>query len=236
MKKLTRANSRLAGSLLLSLTLVVPMIAWGRSELPREVATKAIDENIARVERDVNAQNLDLILVDALAAPIGDDPRVIPLCQKVIEKSTNPENVKAGVLALDVIRKRHTGLFGFSRRRQVGDALLPALQRPFEDAQLRAAEALRHLGSSYRNAAFAALVAKLPREDEPILADGKTRLLRLAEGILAFGKGDPGGMIKQLDQKHGLTAMLAEQTRQQTDPILKKVEEERLARWRAALQ
>lgn len=222
--------------LLSCLLLMSPMLAWGKTELPRDVAKKSIEEHIDRVRRNINAPNLDLTLIDALAAPIGDDPRIIPLCREVIEKSSNPKNVEAAVQALDVIRRRHTGLFGFGRRRQVGDAVLPALQRPFEDAQLLAAETLRQLGSSYRNAAFSALVAKLPDENAALTSDEKARLLRLAEHILAFGKGDPEGRIKRLDQKHGLTDMLAAQTQQQTDPILRKVEEERLVRWRASIR
>lgn len=81
---------------------------------PRGVAKKSIEDSLTNVKKyaDSDSEALSGYLLDMLAIPIGDDPRVLAACEDVLSRTNRPSNVRVVAQALHVIAKEHLRLWG----------------------------------------------------------------------------------------------------------------------------
>jgi hypothetical protein len=72
-------------------------------EFSREERLQHADESIQRVRQNINNPDIVEYELLSMAQTIGDDPRVLPLCKEVAEKSTDPRSIGIALSAAEEI-------------------------------------------------------------------------------------------------------------------------------------
>lgn len=120
-----------------------PGVAVG-DEASRQRALKHLDKwtKIVRQNMDTRPDDVGQLLAYGMARDIGDDPRVLDLCEEVITKSKNPVSVDHAVGALYLILIWHTPVTATRRRERLRRVLNEALEHPEWGIKLSAASTL----------------------------------------------------------------------------------------------
>lgn len=120
----------------------------------REDGLQYIGTNLELVREQLNGDPavLDRILIGDLARPVGDDPRVLALCEEIIDKSTNTAIIDSATACIDVIAGIHRGSISPQELPRVAASLHKALERTHNlETQLHVATAFERLGEGYRD-------------------------------------------------------------------------------------
>jgi hypothetical protein len=195
--------------LVITIALVAP--AFGRSAAPRKLAKQHVDETIARVRQAMTSDpvKLESDLIDWLAIPVGDDPRVLPLCREIVEKTTSTENYQAVAHALTIISRDHMRLFSGrgKQKDQIGEIARIIMGRDDWGLKDRAAFVLGSLGGSFAGEAERyysdILRSPMPRgQAESPRRDAEYRSA-IRELVLLKRKG-AYSLIRKVTTKYGL--------------------------------
>ena len=131
-------------------TSFIPTHVFGQI-LSRTDALEMLDRNVAKIRLEMNASPIDATQrLMTLGASIGDEPRVIAICDEVIRTSTNTISRRGAVDAL----KTTMALHGLSvrlhgRTSSVAHALEGALDDVDTQLRLQAIEVYVSLGGRY---------------------------------------------------------------------------------------
>jgi hypothetical protein len=113
-------------------------------------------DSITNVRRNIGTSPslVASYLIETLAVPIGDDPRVLELCKEILSKSTGTVETRAVTEALATIADSHVGFFtSGARKTAIAEPLRKLLVYPDRQVQLMAADSLDALGAAFREEA-----------------------------------------------------------------------------------
>lgn len=133
-------------------------------------ARARVDESIQRVRQNMNS-NPDVVqfeLYEVLAKNLGDDPRILKLCEELVTKSTSPLSIRHAQGTTHMIQEQ----FGGKIAARAAAIFRKGGERGNIESKAEAAEYLAALGGKYQQEGskrFALLLKKYPKGTNQII-------------------------------------------------------------------
>lgn len=201
-------------AVVLVVTAIILLGQAARADMPsRSTALKSADQSIAKVRESPDSVDvLDDYLIMLLARPIGDDPRVLALCDEVAARGTNTEALGRVLGALEVINQWHPAKAGRDKQKeQIAAAARKIQARDSWTLKNRAAGLLGSLGGKYADEAeqhYVALLksdspegASTPAQRDEVYTNAIRQLIKLQ-------RKSAYPLIRKVTKKHDLLATL----------------------------
>ncbi|MBI5625145.1 MAG: hypothetical protein HY924_15315 [Elusimicrobia bacterium] len=205
--------------------------------ISRETAKEKLGQNIERVRELMNSnpEEMGEILGWDMARPIGDDPKVLALCDEVILKSTNPASALRAVGAVQTIMTFHDKKISRQhRRRAIVGVLEHGLANKNLIVQLQAADGYRLLDRKEMARAYIRIFQTpgLQVDDDDVRWSMILGVKRLFDNMNA----NASSAIKAVTDRYDLLGFFERSVQEGRFRGTKEDNERLLHRWRGILQ
>lgn len=176
--------------------------------ISRQEGLEQLDRNIEEVRKFMNSdpEKMDQTLAWYIVRPVGDDPRVLALCDEIIQGSTNPISVLRAVSDVEGIMTFHGERIAKARRKKAVEAVLRhALSNTSPLVRLQAADALRLVDKKAMTRAYVDIF-----NAPTIQVDDNVRwsMILGVKRLLDSGQAPERNVVRTATEKYGLLDFL----------------------------
>lgn len=177
------------------------------SGISRKDARNARDRNIQRVREFKGARPNEMteVLVWYLARPIGDDPKVIALCEELIAQASSTDTVSRTLDGVGAIVDFHRKSLSAAKLASISQILKKVLSQENLRNRLQAAGIIARMGPKFRADSRLAYI-KILQDAAAANLDDDTRwdLVRAIELLLERKEAAVFPAIRELTERQGL--------------------------------
>jgi hypothetical protein len=203
--------------------------------ISRQAGLEQLDRNVNEVRRLMNSdpERMDQTLAWYIVRPVGDNPRVLALCDEIIQKSTNPKSVLHAVGDVEGMLIFHGARIAKAHRKKAVEAVLRhALEHPSPLVQLQSAETLRLIDKDVMVRAYVNIL-----NSPAISVDDNVRwsMVLGVRRLLESDRAETRNVVRTASEKYGLVDFLDAALNQGNFRGKREEIETLLQKWRAVL-